>query len=146
VQTRRFTAVGLGAVAALVATVYIAGGNAAPSENVATAAAPLATLTTSDFRVVVTAEKAGNGGAPTALVEVRISQRVGGRWRVTDSHRLKGPYFWNVVTGPRAVCRLEIRTAGTASAPRPRTVVQLLQTPSVGCGPAANYPLAQRAA
>jgi hypothetical protein len=130
-------AIGLGVAAALVATAYATRSDAARSDGVATTARQIATLTTSDFRVVVRAKKAGNGGAPTAVVEVTTSQRVGGRWRATGTHRLKGPYFWNTVTGARALCRLEVRTAASA----PRAVVQLLLTPSIGCGPATSYPL-----
>ena len=138
-QTRRWAAIGLGVAAALVATAYAARSDAARSGGTATAARQIAALTTSDFRVVVRAEKAGNSGMPTAVVEVTTSRRVGGRWRATGTHRLKGPYFWNTVTGARALCRLEVRTAASASGPR--TVVQLLLTPSIGCGPASSFPL-----
>jgi hypothetical protein len=33
------------------------------------------------------------------------------------------------------VCRLEIRTTGPSAAFKPRAIVQLLVTPSLGCGP-----------
>jgi hypothetical protein len=129
--------IGLGIVAAVV----IATSAAAGSSAARTAPTRVGTLATSDFRVVVTAEKGRNGsGAPTAAVRVTTSQRIGGRWRATGTHRLDGTYFWHTVTGPRAVCGLELRTTGD----RPRAVVQLLVTPSIGCGPAASYPLTPR--
>lgn len=104
----------------------------------------IGTVTTSDFRAVLTARQRGAGiGAPSADVSVTISQRVGGRWQQTATHRLKGTYFWKTATGPRAVCRLEIRTAGTQPMFRPYVVVQLLVSPALGCGTAQRFSLAR---
>ena len=62
---------------------------------------------------------------------VSTFERSGGRWRETNEKSLAGPYFWKTITGPLAVCRLELRTAGG----KPRALVQLLRSPSLGCGP-----------
>ncbi len=144
VQRRSFIVVGLGIAAALVATVYVAGSSAdgADGASTAPAAALVGTSTTGDLRVAVTAQKADGGGdMPTAVVKVTTSQRVDGQWRRTGTHRVRGTYFWHTVTGRRAVCRLEIRTAGTGASFRPHVVVQLLLTPSLGCGSAYRYAL-----
>ena len=108
----------------------------------ASAARIIATATTTDFRVVLTASKgAPAGGAPTAAVTIRIFDRSGDGWRPTGSRRVAGTYFWNTVTGGRAVCRFALRTAGEARSFRPVAIVQLLVTPSLGCGPARSFPL-----
>jgi hypothetical protein len=97
----------------------------------------IATTTTSDFRVVVSAaNRGGGGGAPVATVTVRTFERSGGAWRRTNETRLAGPYFWKTVTGPLAVCKLELRTTRT-----PRAFVQLLRSPSLGCGPVTVHAL-----
>jgi hypothetical protein len=67
-------------------------------------------------------------------VRVGIARRVGGNWRERGERRLDETLFWRTVTGPRAVCRLEIATAGRSPAFRPFVTVQLLQSPSLGCG------------
>lgn len=98
----------------------------------------IATTTTADFRVVVNAtNRGGGGGAPPATVTVKTFERSGGAWRELNETRLAGPYFWKTITGPLAVCRLEIRTAGG----KPRTLVQLLRSPSLGCGPVTEHRL-----
>jgi hypothetical protein len=102
----------------------------------AQAARTIATATTTDYRVVLTASKRGGGQAPAATVRIAISQRSGNGWRPIGARRVPGTYFWNTVTGARAVCKLDVRTTGEA-----RVVVQLLVTPSVGCGRAHSYPL-----
>jgi hypothetical protein len=100
----------------------------------------IATATTNDFRVVVSATNlGGGGGAPTAAVTVRTFARADGAWRRTNERRLAGTYFWNTVSGPLAVCRLEIRTTATKARVRPRAIVQLLRSPSLGCGPATTH-------
>jgi hypothetical protein len=102
----------------------------------------IASTTTSDFRIVVVAEtRGGGGGAPSATVTVTTSKRVRGTWVQTGVHRLRGTYFWKSVTGPRAVCRLDVRTTAARAGFRPSVVVQLLISPSLGCGPASEYPL-----
>jgi hypothetical protein len=104
--------------------------------------AQLAAVATEDFRVVVAATKRGDvGGAPTASATVSVSRRVAGGWRPTATYRLRGPYFWHTVTGPRAVCRLQVGTTGGRANVRPFVVVQLLQSPSLGCGPPQRFAL-----
>ena len=77
---RRLTAiVGLAIATALVVSMYAVPSGGAGSEAVSAAPTPVATLTTRDFRVVVTAEKAGNGGAPAAAVTVATSRRIDDR-------------------------------------------------------------------
>jgi hypothetical protein len=73
---------------------------------------------------------------------VTTSQRLHGRWQQTTTHRLNGTYFWNTATGPRAVCRLEIRTASAQPTFRPYIVVQLLVSPALGCGTAQRFRIA----
>lgn len=113
----------------------------------ATAQAPrtgktIASTTTSDFRVVVNATNlGGGGGAPAAAVTVRTFERAGGDWRRTSERRLAGPYFWKTLTGPHAVCRLEIRTTAAKAGFRPHATVQLLRSPSLGCGPVTAHRL-----
>jgi hypothetical protein len=109
------------------------------SEGAASASRTVATATTSDFRVVVVARKLGGGSAPEARVTVRTFERRSADWRATGVHTLAERYFWNTLTRPRVVCRLEMRTTGGRS--KPTAVVQLLQSPSLGCGPASTYGL-----
>jgi hypothetical protein len=137
---RHLVPAGLVLTAVLVSAAVATGGSSAGGED-ASASRTIASKTTSDFRVVVTAEKLGSGDAPAATATLETYRRVGAGWRRTGSHELDGPYFWKTLTGQRAVCRLEIRTTGGATRFRPRTLVQLLQTPSVGCGPVSEIPL-----
>jgi Flp pilus assembly protein CpaB len=114
----------------------------ARSEPVASVAKRIASASTTDFRVVVTATNLGGGGeAPAASVTVRTFERAGGAWRRTSERRLAGTYFWKTITGPLAVCRLELRTTAATPAFRPRAIVQLLRSPSLGCGPASEHRL-----
>ena len=105
--------------------------------------ATVATVTTGDFRVAVVARRLG-GSPPTADVRVGIARRVGGSWRERGERRLSETSFWRTVTGPRAVCRLEIATAGRSPSFRPFVTVQLLQSPSLGCGKAFRVTLPTR--
>jgi hypothetical protein len=124
-------------VALVAAALATAGGEQAP-----TTAKTIASTTTSDSRVVVNATNlGGGGGAPAAAVTVRTFERVGGDWRRTSERRLAGPYFWKTLTGPHAVCRLEIRTTAAQAGFRPHATVQLLRSPSLGCGPVSTHPL-----
>jgi len=108
----------------------------------ASAARTIGTATTTDYRVVLTASKGRPaGGAPSATVRVRLYERSGDGWKSFASRRVPGTYFWNTVTAGHAVCRLDVRTAGDAPGFRAVAVVQLLVTPSVGCGRAHSYPL-----
>jgi hypothetical protein len=124
------------AVGFVVATALVSGrAAAAGGEQAWPSARQIATTTTSDFRVVVSAARRGAGPAPAAVLTATTFARAENRWRRTGTHRLAGSYFWKTATGPRAVCRLEIRTTGPGAAFRPRAIVQLLVTPSIGCGP-----------
>ncbi len=117
-----------------VAALACAGANAAPaSKTVATASAL-------DVRATVVATRTGGGAAPAARVTVELDRRAAGRWQHAVTQRLAGTYFWNSVTGPAAICRLDLTTAGAGHA-RPRVVVQLLVTPSIGCGRAQTVTL-----
>jgi hypothetical protein len=103
----------------------------------ARAAAPskrIAEVSTTDLRAVVTATKRGNDAAPTAQVAVLTFKRTSGSWSRTGRHVLRGPYFWHTVTGPSAICRLDLRGGTPAPSKPPRLVIQLLTTPSIGCG------------
>jgi hypothetical protein len=106
--------------------------------------ASIATLTTPDYRVALVAERVRAGATPTADVRLAVAQRVGGSWRERGERRLEETYFWKTVTGPRAVCRLELATATTRSGTRPHVTVRLLQSPSLGCGPTHRLSLPSR--
>jgi hypothetical protein len=134
---RRVAAAGLLALAALLAA-YVSSSPA--GSEAAAASKTIGAASTSDFRVVLTATRLDGGSAPSARVTVTRSRKVGSSWLRTGATRLAGTYFWHTVTGPRAVCRLELRTTGGATA-SPRAVVGLLQSPSLGCGPQAAFPL-----
>lgn len=131
--------VSLGALTIVLPT---AGG--AQMHSTATPVASMATLTTRDFRVAVLAYRLSGGAAPTAEVRLAIAQWVGGSWRKKGEKRLDETYFWRTVSGPRSVCRLEIATSGSRKSSRPHVSVQLLLTPSLGCGRAHRFPLPAR--
>ena len=117
------------ALAALLVA-YVSDGSGAATKTIATAS-------TSDFRVALTATNlGGGGGAPEARVTLTTSRKTDGGWRRTGVHRLPGTYFWKTVTGPLAVCLLDLRTTGA-----PRVLVRMLQSPSLGCGPQATFRL-----
>jgi hypothetical protein len=127
-----FAAVCLATVAAFQTT-------ASSAEKVATIGA----ITTKDFRVAVVATRLA-GAPPTADVRVGMARRVGSSWRELGERRLPGTYFWHTMSGPRPVCRLQVTTAGRGGSFRPFVVVQLLQSPSLGCGRAYRFPLVAR--
>jgi hypothetical protein len=102
--------------------------------------ATVAIVTTKEFRVAVVAIRL-SGVPPTADLRVGLARRAGGRWREVAEHRLGERYFWNTVSHPHAVCRLEIVTVGTRHSPRSRVIVQLLLSPSLGCGRIYRIPL-----
>jgi hypothetical protein len=140
---RRVLLVAVGAAGALVVAMSMASPSYSRGPLVPAASRVIATVTTSDFRVVLTARQArAGGGAPSAVVAATTSQRFGGRWQQTATHRLKGNYFWNTARGPRAVCRIGIRTAGAQPTFRPHVVIQLLVSPALGCGTTQRFQLA----
>ena len=112
--------------AAAVAAVTAACGSAQPT---AVHVQTIATVSSTDFRAVVGARRTGGGSAPTARVTVTTYRKAAGHWRRLVAHRLAGTYFWHTVTGPHAVCRLELATAK-----KPQVTVGLLLSPSLGCG------------
>jgi hypothetical protein len=105
--------------------------------------AAVATVTASDFRVAIVAARTSEGAAPTAEVRAAVAQRVGAAWRERRELRLAETYFWRTVTGPRAICRLEITTT-TTSTSRPHVAIRLLRSPSLGCGPTHRLTLPSR--
>jgi hypothetical protein len=138
---RRILTAALVVFTALVVTYAAAG--AARSERATDQTKTIAAASTSDFRLELTATRqADPSGAPTATVRLAVSKRAGSGWRRTAVRPLSGgPYFWHTVTGPLAVCSLEIRTTAAKPGFAPHAVVQLLRSPSLGCGPAARFPL-----
>ncbi len=137
-RVRRVAVAGVVVLAGLLVA-YVSS-SPAGSHAGAAASRTIGTASTSDFRIVVTATKLGGGSAPEARATVTTSRKAVAGWRRIGVDRLAGTYFWKTVTAPRAVCRLELRTTGSATS-RPRALVQLLQTPSLGCGPQAAYSL-----
>jgi hypothetical protein len=137
-------------VAAVAATLIVLAtvlGPAAASRNDANASAQrfasVGVITTADYRVAVVAQRM-SGSPPTAEVRVGYARRVGARWRELGERRLDETYFWRTVTGPRAMCRLEIETAGPGGRARPYVTVRLLLSPSLGCGNTYRIPLVSR--
>jgi len=74
-------------------------------------------------------------------VRVGLARRVDGGWREVDELRLDETDFWRTVSGPRALCLLALGTAGTQRSFRPYLTVQVLLSPSLGCGRAYRIPL-----
>ena len=136
-------------VVAMVAFVAAVGAVAASGSrgDVRSSAQRVATVgvvTTVDFRAVVVAERM-SGAPPTAEVRVGFARRVSGRWRELGERRLDETYFWRTVTGPRALCRLEVETvAPERPSFRPAVTIRLLQSPSLGCGNTYRIPLVRR--
>jgi hypothetical protein len=87
-----------------------------------------------DVRVAVVAKRASGGSAPTAEVRVGLARRVDSGWREVGERRLDEAYFWRTVSGPGALCRLAIGTTGARPSLRPYLILQLLLSPSLGCG------------
>jgi hypothetical protein len=106
---------------------------AGASPQAATASKTIASVASVDLRAKLVATRTGGGAAPTARVTVQADELVTGRWRRLATRRLAGTYFWNTVTGPAALCHLDLVTAGLGHA-KPHLAVQLLVTPSLGCG------------
>ena len=139
------------AVAALVSSLVVLAGSQSTAMGSRSGApqtvprtATVAVVATQEFRVAVVATRLRGASPPTAEVRVGFARRVGGSWREFDEQRLRERYFWNTVSRPHAVCRLEIATVGTRSSPGSRVTVQLLLSPSVGCGRVHRFPLPTR--
>jgi hypothetical protein len=128
-------------LAAAVATLHLTAAEAR-TDGSQTTRKTVASLTTRDVRVVVEATRVNRGATPAARVRVAIARRVRGTWRELREARLRQTYFWHALTGPHAVCRLELATTRSRVAYRPYVVVQLLQSPSLGCGRTYRIPLA----
>jgi hypothetical protein len=107
-------------------------------------AVSIATLTARDLRVAVVAVRSSGGTTPTAEVRVALARKIGGGWRETGEMRLPEAYFWRTVTGPRAICKLEITTTAAPKPLRPHVTVRLLRSPSLGCGPLHRFALPDR--
>ena len=125
---------GLGLVPALLTalTLTTTASGAIASKTIATAAS-------TDFRADLVAQKSSSGSAPTATVTLTTYRQAAGGWQRIGSRRVTGTYFWNTVTGPRAVCRFELASAGHA-----HVAAQVLVSPSVGCGKAVSVALPAR--
>jgi hypothetical protein len=144
-QNARFIPILGASLLALMLLVPAAAGDPRPMHSGAARVASVATVETRDFRVAVVAYRVSGGAAPTAEVRLAIAQRAtGGGWRERGERRLDGTYFWRTVSGPRSVCKLEIATPGTLTSVRPHVTVQLLVSPSLGCGRAHRFPLPSR--
>jgi hypothetical protein len=140
----------LTAAAAAVSLVTLGGGQSTPgaSAHVAPQSPPrtatVAVVTTQEFHVAVVAKRLNGASPATADVRVGLARRVRGSWREFGERRLGERYFWNVVSGAHSVCRLEIETVGTRRRPGSQVTVQLLLSPSVGCGRTYRIPLPTR--
>src|SRR5262245_50052934 len=102
----------------------------------ATTARTIATTSSSDFRADLVAQRSSGGKAPAANLTVVTYERGQGVWNRLGSPRGTGTCFWKTVTGPRAICKLELATVGHA-----RVIVQMLVTPAIGCGRTSTVPL-----
>jgi hypothetical protein len=103
----------------------------------------VATVTARDLRAAVVAVRTSGGTIPTAEVRVALSRKIDGSWRETGEMRLREAYFWRTASGPRSICRFEIATAGSPTS-RGYVALQLLRSPSLGCGPLHRFALPSR--
>jgi hypothetical protein len=139
-------------VAALASSLVVFAGSQSPAIGSGTGVtaksgprtATVAVAVTKEFRVAIVATRLSGESPPTAAVRVGLARRVGGSWREFDERRLRERYFWNTVSQPHAVCRLEIATVGTRRSPGSQVKVQLLLSPSLGCGGIHRMPLPTR--
>jgi hypothetical protein len=115
----------------------------AVAQGAAPSSTTVASATAGDLRAVLVAQKSSGGSAPTATVTLTAYERSNGHWRRVAGRRLAGTFFWHVVGAPRSLCRFELRTAGGKGF-QPRVVVQLLLSPSLGCGAAQTVLLPAR--
>jgi hypothetical protein len=101
-----------------------------------TAQITIATTSATGFRVDVRAQRTGAGKAPTATVALVTYRQTDRTLKLLSRTRLRGTFFWKTITGPRAICTLNIATARTA-----HVTIQLLTSPAIGCGPATTIKL-----
>jgi hypothetical protein len=123
------------------AAVLATSGSITPAADGGVPTKAIANATSVDYRAVVTARRRSSGSAPTAAVTVTTYGRQSGRWVLLRTRPLPETYFWKTVTAPRALCRLEISTAASGRGRAPRLVVELLLSPSLGCGRTFVIPL-----
>lgn len=137
----------LGACAPIVVLFALASILPAPtgaSDDAPTRSATVAALTTRDFRIAVVARRLDGGGTPAAEVRVGLARRAGRSWQELRESRLGETFFWQTVTGPRAVCRLAMATTGSSPSFDPYVTVRLLVSPSLGCSRTYRLPLPRR--
>jgi hypothetical protein len=129
---------GLGLVPALL-TAFAVTAPASATTHASATTKTIATASSTDFRADLVAQRASDGSAPTATVTLTTYRHAADGWQRIGSKRIAGTYFWNTVTGPRAICRFEL-----ASASHAHVAAQLLVSPSVGCGKAVTIGLPVR--
>ena len=130
------------ATALIAVSALMAASVGSAAERAAASTKTIATVSTTDFRAVVVARRSSGGRAPTAAVTVDIYARPGVLWKPVAARALSGgPFFWNTVTGPHALCSLEIASGPGGTGPRSHVVVQLLRSPSLGCAGAQTIPI-----
>lgn len=125
----------LAVVALAVIACGSSGANTRPTRTIGTVVAV-------GVRAQVVATRTGSGAAPTARVTVQTERLDNGHWRRIASRRLDGTYFWKTVTAAGGICRLELVTAAEGRT-RAHVGVQLLVTPSIGCGKELTVTLAR---
>jgi len=106
--------------------------HASPASTASTTSKQIAVSTLNqDFRATLTAIRGpSQGGAPTATVKIAAYKKSAGEWKLIGRQTVgqRNAWFWNVVTGPQAICRF------SASDVSPdRLEVRLLVSPSIGC-------------
>ena len=109
--------------------------HASPPSTAAAATKQIAVSTLGpDFRASITAVRGPKiGGAPAARVRVAVFKHSAGAWRLIGRLTVgaANAWFWNVVTGPGAICQFS--TSDVAPFPMQ---VRLLVSPSIGCSDA----------
>jgi hypothetical protein len=117
---------------------------AAPASTASTTTKQIAVSTLNqDLRVTLTAIRGPNdGGAPAATVKITAYQQSAGEWKLIGRHTVgqRNAWFWNVLTGPGAICRFS-----TSNVPPDPMRVRLLVSPSIGCSATYKFHLANGA-
>jgi hypothetical protein len=107
----------LGALAAPLCALARLQSEALASRNTAPRTATAAIVTTPEFRVAVVATRLMGDSPPTGDVRLGFARNVGSSWREFDERRLGQRCFWNAVSRPQAICRLEIASVATRRSP-----------------------------